>query len=62
MVFIKYCQVFYLLFYKLVDSDVAHVYLLQVLILILEPAIGKHEPHQNLPVYKTIGKKLDSIL
>ena len=30
--------------------------------IILEPAIGKHEPHQNLPVYKTIGKKLDSIL
>jgi hypothetical protein len=30
--------------------------------IILEPAIGKHEPHQNLSVYKTIGKKLDSIL
>jgi hypothetical protein len=30
--------------------------------IILEPAIGKYEPHQNLPVYKTIGRKLDSIL
>jgi hypothetical protein len=30
--------------------------------IILEPAIGKNEPHQNLPVYKTIGEKLDSIL
>ena len=30
--------------------------------IILEPAIGKHEPHQNLPIYKIIGKKLDSIL
>jgi hypothetical protein len=30
--------------------------------IIIEPAIGKHEPHRNLAVYKTIGKKLDSIL
>lgn len=30
--------------------------------IIIQPAIGKNEPHRNLPVYKTIGKKLDSIL
>jgi hypothetical protein len=30
--------------------------------IILDPAIGKHNPHHDLPVYKTIGKKLDSIL
>ncbi len=30
--------------------------------IILDPAIGNNNPHQNLPVYKTIGKKLDSIL
>jgi hypothetical protein len=28
----------------------------------LDPAIGNNNPHQNLPIYKTIGKKLDSIL
>ena len=30
--------------------------------IIINPAIGKNEPHQNLTVYKTIGNKLDSIL
>jgi hypothetical protein len=30
--------------------------------IIIEPAIGKNEPHRNLAVYKTIGRKLDSIL
>jgi hypothetical protein len=30
--------------------------------IVIDPAIGKHEPHQNLTVYKTIAKKLDSIL
>jgi hypothetical protein len=30
--------------------------------IILDPAIGNNEPHKDLPVYKTIGKKLDSIL
>jgi len=30
--------------------------------IIINPAIGKNEPHQNLPIYKIIGSKLDSIL
>ena len=30
--------------------------------IIINPAIGKNNPHKNLPIYKTIGKKLDSIL
>lgn len=30
--------------------------------IIINPAIGKNEPHQNLTVYKTIGQQLDSIL
>lgn len=30
--------------------------------IIVEPAIGKNNPHRNLPIYKIIGKKLDSIL
>jgi hypothetical protein len=29
---------------------------------VINPAIGKNEPHQNLTVYKTIGNKLDTIL
>ena len=27
---------------------------------VIEPAIGKNEPHQDLPVYSVIGKKLDT--
>lgn len=27
---------------------------------VIEPAIGKNEPHQDLPVYAVIGRKLDS--
>ena len=30
--------------------------------IIINPAIGKNEPHQNLTVYKTIGNKIDTIL
>lgn len=30
--------------------------------IIINPAIGNNEPHKDLPVYKTIGNKLDSIL
>lgn len=30
--------------------------------IVLDPAIGKNNPHKDLPVYKTIAKKLDSIL
>ena len=30
--------------------------------IIINPAIGRNEPHQNLTVYKTIGNKLDNIL
>jgi hypothetical protein len=30
--------------------------------IIIDPAIGNNNPHKDLPVYKTIGKKLDSIL
>lgn len=30
--------------------------------ILINPAIGKNEPHQNLTVYKTIGNKLDNIL
>lgn len=30
--------------------------------IIINPAIGRNEPHQNLSVYKTIGNKLDNIL
>ena len=30
--------------------------------IIINPAIGKNEPHQDLSVYKTIGNKLDNIL
>lgn len=30
--------------------------------IIIDPAIGKNEPHKDLPVYKTIGNKLDNIL
>ena len=30
--------------------------------IILDPAIGNNNPHKNLPIYKTIGQKLDSIL
>ena len=30
--------------------------------IIINPAIGRNEPHQNLSVYKTIGSKLDNIL
>ena len=30
--------------------------------IIIDPAIGKNNPHKNLPIYKTIGQKLDSIL
>jgi len=30
--------------------------------IIIEPPIGKNEPHQNLTIYKTIGRKLDGIL
>ena len=29
---------------------------------LIEPPIGQIEPHQNHPVYKIIGKKLDQIL
>ena len=30
--------------------------------IIINPAIGRNEPHQNLTVYKTIGNKIDTIL
>jgi len=30
--------------------------------IVLDPAIGSNNPHKDLPVYKTIAKKLDSIL
>lgn len=30
--------------------------------IILDPAIGNNNPHQDLPVYKTIGQQLDNIL
>lgn len=30
--------------------------------IIIDPAIGNNNPHKDLPVYKTIAKKLDSIL
>lgn len=30
--------------------------------IIIDPAIGNNEPHKDLSVYKTIAKKLDSIL
>ena len=29
---------------------------------IIEPPIGKIEPHGNKPIYKTIGKNIDSLL
>lgn len=30
--------------------------------IILDPAIGNNNPHQDLPVYRTIGQQLDNIL
>ena len=30
--------------------------------IIINPAIGNNEPHQDLAVYKTIGNKIDTIL
>lgn len=30
--------------------------------IVVDPAIGNNNPHKDLPVYKTIAKKLDSIL
>jgi hypothetical protein len=30
--------------------------------IVIDPSIGNNNPHKDLPVYRTIGKKLDSIL
>ena len=29
---------------------------------VIDPPIGKIEPHGNKPIYKEIGKKLDSLV